>query len=176
MKGLAKTGLKTARLPKERPAEPLGEMAVKLRKIWDSIHEWRPPQHSRDFGMYIEKRSLTTEEWELVQRAVEDGLPATIVGHGWMGGCALVVCEPRPPLYPGTEDETSPVPVIQIPATQLPGNDRNKGVYAIDPSVEKPTPGGAWDLFTKLCNTPRNLAILKREGIEPPKSLGHYQY
>jgi hypothetical protein len=176
MKGLAKTGLKsTRRRPSDIP-EPTGAVARQLREIWDRIHEWVPPQHARDFGMYVERRSLTAEEWDLVQKAVEGGLPATIVGHGWMGGCALVVYEPRQPLYPGTEEETGAVPVIQIPATQLPGNDRNKGVYAINPSVEKPTPGGAWDLFTKLCNTPRNLELLKREDIEPPKPIGFYQY
>lgn len=99
-----------------------------------------------------------------------------MVPHGWMGGVALVVYEPAPRLYPGVDDEADPI--LQITACQVPGN--KPGTLPCDQkvnvSVEKPTPGGVWALFSKVCGTPENLAALDREGIDRPKSIGHYQY
>lgn len=153
--------------------KPTTRTGMALRTLWNSIHRWKPPEHARDFGIYTETRSLIDSEWRYVQRAIDKGYPATIVPHGWMEGFALVVYEPVEPIYPGVILE--PLPVFQLVSTQLPGNGRNRQKQRYSTKVSN-VPGGAWELFSQICGTPENLAALKREGIDPPKSIGHYQY
>lgn len=163
-----------ARLTKEFD-KPKTDLGKRLNAIWNEIHSWKPPETWRDFGQYTEKRALTEEEWAETKAAIASGFPATIVGHGWFGGVALIVYEPANSVYPG--DEAEAVPVLQITGYQIPGNNPDhQKPQAFDPSVERPTRGGVWDVFTALCNAEANLALLKRENIDPPQSIGHYQY
>jgi hypothetical protein len=155
---------------------PTTSLGKKLRRIWDDIHTWKPATSWRDFGTYTELRALNEGEWRLIELAVSKGYPATIHPHGWISGVALVVYEPGVPIYPGIDIE--PIPVIQVTSAQVPGNSPKKrhDEQRYSPSVERPTPDGTWAIFTKLCNTEANLAVCKREGIQPPQPIGRYQY
>ena len=149
------------------------EMSQKLTKLWNKIHKWHPPDPH--FGRYEELRAITEREWALVKLAIESGFPATVVPHGWIEGFALVVYAPSTPLYPGVDQE--PTPVIQITAQQYPGNDPGAPAYEQPVSaLVKLEPDNVWARFAALVQTKENLARLKKEGLGPPATLGRCQY
>lgn len=152
------------------------DYAGKLRALWDKIHKETPGTHpTRDpWGTYTEVRALTEKEWEFVLEAIRKGFPATIYGHGFFSAFALCVYEPSVPIYPGVEPE--PKPVLLVAGNQYPGNDPRKNPVEQKLSTSSEGKGGVFVVFSEVCNTPENLAALKREGIDPPKSRGHYQY
>jgi hypothetical protein len=150
--------------------------AAKLSEIWDKIHKEKPGTHpTRDpWGTYTEVRALTKKEWALVLEAISAGFPATIYGHGFFSSFALCVYEPSTPAYPGIEPD--PKPVILVVGNQYPGNDPKKNPYEQKLSTSSEGTGGVFEIYEKICNTPENLSRLAKEGIDPPKSRGHYQY
>lgn len=155
--------------------KPRTDAGRAVRAIWDKIHSWTPPEDWSDFGHYEQKRSLTESEWTRIQEVANSGsLIATIGSFGMIQGFALLLFEPAEPIYPGADLST--ILVLKLPATQLPGNSPDNPHEERYSTRVEMVPGGAWDLFTRLCNTERNLAALKANGIEPPKNVGHYQY
>lgn len=151
--------------------------ADELISIWNEIHEYIPPFYARDVcGTYRELRALTEEEWERVKRAVrEEGFVATVESHRFGFSFALVVYEPHVPLYPCVPVEHRPV--IAVSAWQVPGNDPNGniGQQKHNVSVERGEPV-VFEMFMEIAGTPENVAACKREGIEPPRGRGYYQY
>jgi len=157
--------------------------AKRLKKIWWSIHtEHVPPEsyhprmgRARPRGsIYTDTRAVTEPEWAFIRKAIKDGFPATIHCHGFGFIFALCVYEPTIPIYPGVPVE--PTPLLVISSRQIPGNTPtgNSGDQKIDPSPERP--GGVFEIFEAICNTPENLAALKREGLPAPGRRGEYQY
>lgn len=142
------------------------DFVTELRRIRSEICRYQPPKHSRDFGFVHDIRALTQDEWRVVKRAIVSGLPASL-GNGNFGfGIVLHVWAPRERLFPGTESETRPEHLIGVEAKQVPGKRRTR----IDDRF------GVFDLFMALVSTPENLALLAREGLDLPKSRGHYSY
>jgi len=152
------------------------DYAKELQALWDKIHTERPGTHPvRDpWGTYTEIRALTKKEWALVLEAIKQGFPATIHGHGFFSSFALCVYEPSAPVYPGIEPE--PKPVILVVGNQYPGNNPKKNPRDQKLSASSNDADGVFSIYEKICLTPENLANLKKEGIDPPKSRGHYQY
>jgi hypothetical protein len=149
-------------------------MADRLKSLWDDIHTHRKGTSWRDPGSYTETRALTKKEWALVLSAIKEGYPASIYTHGFGFAFALGVFEPVVPTYPGVPVE--PNLIFLMAANQYPGNSPKKNGADQKLRTNAERPGGVFEVFEALCNTPENLAALDREGIERPKSRGHYQY
>lgn len=150
--------------------------ADQLRALWKEIGRPHPPNGPRDPGSYEEVRGITEEEWETIVRAVEGGFPATITSARYGFSFGLLVFEPSPPpLFPGTEEEQQPKPVLFVTAWQFPGNDPRRHLSDQKFSVHAHREG-VWEKFSALCETPENLARCAREGIEAPGERGSYVY
>lgn len=108
----------------------------------------------------VYNQSLSEEEWAILKLILEENIFAVTVSTFRFGfTCGIHIIKIIEPLYPLIPFEFEYI--LSLESYHLPGNSSfNEG----------------WEQFSPFFNNLKNIELLKRVGLEIPKSKDYYEY
>lgn len=134
------------------------------KKLW-KFENYRDTFRIRKIKTY--NQSLSEDEWTTIKSILEENIFVVQVTPFRFGfTCGIHIIKIIEPIYPGIPFEFENI--LSLESYHLPGNNTNG-----DKSVGFDE---GWEKFSPFFNNSKNIELLKRVGLEIPKSKEYYEY